>query len=221
MQVPHLMHNASPTMVLRMPSRSVSLGPFGNVVRENLARRRAELGLTAQAVSDRTAAAPRPLGRSAVSELERGARRVDVDDLVTLAVALETSPSELLTSPTAGEKVDLDQGELSLLPSQVRRWLADGGDVRTVAHPDDESEAELATVNAELSKLEKADNDRDVFIGVLYEKVEKATQTRQDLEQIQTMIREETKQRQKERRRRDILELRRLELQAGIRKERP
>lgn len=38
----------------------------------------------------------RPLAHTTVSEIERGARRVDVDDLVAIAAALEVLPVDLL-----------------------------------------------------------------------------------------------------------------------------
>ena len=52
-------------------------------------------------VSGRLAAAGRPMAHNTVSEIERGARRVDVDDLMALAAALDVSPIALLSdSPT-------------------------------------------------------------------------------------------------------------------------
>lgn len=209
---------ASSFTLSAMATRSVSVGLFGDVVRGNLSMRRAELGLTAQEVADRTSTAPRPLGRSAVSELERGARRVDVDDLVALAVALETSPSDLLTPAATGTEIDLGQNNITLLTGQIRRWLVEGGDVRAVAHPDDRLEAELAAINTELRKLDKVSVDRNVLISVLYDKIEQADNAGHDLDQLQTVIREETRQAQKDRRRRDTLELRRLQLQSTLKK---
>lgn len=41
-----------------------------------------------------------PISLSGLSKLETGARRVDVDDLVSLAVALGVTPSDLLTPLT-------------------------------------------------------------------------------------------------------------------------
>jgi len=38
----------------------------------------------------------RPLGHSAVDQIEKGTRRVDVDDLMALAAALGVSPITLL-----------------------------------------------------------------------------------------------------------------------------
>ena len=42
----------------------------------------------------------RPLAHTTVSEIERGARRVDVDDLVAIAAALEVLPADLGVTDT-------------------------------------------------------------------------------------------------------------------------
>jgi transcriptional regulator with XRE-family HTH domain len=52
-----------------------------------------------QELSERLAALGRPILPSGLSKIEQGTRRVDVDDLVALADALETVPSRLLRSP--------------------------------------------------------------------------------------------------------------------------
>ncbi|HWF68191.1 MAG TPA: helix-turn-helix transcriptional regulator [Mycobacterium sp.] len=44
----------------------------------------------------------RPLGHSAVDQIEKGTRRVDVDDLVALALALDVSPITLLMPDMPG-----------------------------------------------------------------------------------------------------------------------
>ena len=43
----------------------------------------------------------RPLAHSAVDQIEKGTRRVDVDDLIALAAALGVSPTTLLMPDTA------------------------------------------------------------------------------------------------------------------------
>jgi transcriptional regulator with XRE-family HTH domain len=55
--------------------------------------------LSLQAVSERLAELGRPILPSGLSKIEQGDRRVDVDDLVALAAALETVPSALLVEP--------------------------------------------------------------------------------------------------------------------------
>lgn len=196
-----------------MPPRKLELGPFANVLRANLSARRHELGLTAQEVADRTSHAMRPIGRSAVSEVERGARRVDVDDLVALAVALETSPIDLLTPLTTASEIRLGQDDLLLFPDQTYRWLREGGDIRAIVRPGDPLEAELVAVRSEISQLKEQETGRDVLIDVLHLKLEQQPLSDGAVDEIHQMLAEETKQRQKDRRRKEHLEMRRLKLQ--------
>ncbi|HZN80480.1 MAG TPA: helix-turn-helix transcriptional regulator [Mycobacterium sp.] len=79
-----------------MATRRVEIGPTGETVRANVARVRNRQGLTLRDVADRLAGIGRPMAHNTVSEIERGARRVDVDDLMALAVALGVSPVTLL-----------------------------------------------------------------------------------------------------------------------------
>lgn len=80
-----------------MATRRVELGESGQTVRDNIARVRREQRLTLRDVADRLAETNRPLAHNTISEIERGARRVDVDDLVAIAIALDVSPNTLLT----------------------------------------------------------------------------------------------------------------------------
>lgn len=182
-------------------------------MRANISARRRALGLTAQEVADRTRNATRALGRSAVSEVERGARRVDVDDLVALAVALETSPVDLLTPPMTAREIQLGQDKLLLFPDQTYRWLREGGDIRAITCPGDPLEAELVAIRTEISQLKEQESGRDVLIDVLHLKLEQQALSEGAVDEIHQMLAEETKQRQKDRRRKEQLEMRRLKLQ--------
>lgn len=54
----------------------------------------------------------RPLLPSAISKIENGQRRVDVDELMALAVALDCTPNRLLIGPEANdEQITLTPGE--------------------------------------------------------------------------------------------------------------
>lgn len=79
-----------------MATRRVELGTTGETVRANISRLRRDRGLTLRDLADRMAETGRPLAHNSISEIERGARRVDVDDLVALALALEVSPLAIL-----------------------------------------------------------------------------------------------------------------------------
>lgn len=94
----------SQCMIWIMPKRQVEIGPTGETVRTNVKRLRRRQELTLRDLSDRMERADRPMGHSTISEIERGARRVDADDLMALAVALEVSPATLLMPEIAGEE---------------------------------------------------------------------------------------------------------------------
>ncbi|MFI1237525.1 helix-turn-helix domain-containing protein [Nocardia salmonicida] len=84
-----------------MAKRRVEIGPTGTTVRENVARIRKRQGLTLQNVSDRLGELGKPLSPNAISEIERAARRVDVDDLMALSIALDVTPVALLMPEAA------------------------------------------------------------------------------------------------------------------------
>lgn len=65
-------------------------------VSANVARLRERDNLTLRALSRKLEIAGRPLGHTAIDQIEKGKRRVDVDDLLALAVAFGVSPVALL-----------------------------------------------------------------------------------------------------------------------------
>lgn len=114
-----------------MAKRRVQLGATGENVSRNVAavrRSQTENGpLTIRAMADRLSAAGVRTAHSAVSEIENGARRVDVDDLTALAAALGVSPLFLLL-PHAwheGDTVELTgAGEMPV--GDAWAWMRDG-----------------------------------------------------------------------------------------------
>jgi 8-oxo-dGTP pyrophosphatase MutT (NUDIX family) len=106
----------------------VPLGPVGGYVIENLAQLRAERRLTYRQLADRLEQLGRPIPTLGLSRIEKGNRRVDVDDLVALAVALDVSPATLLLPsdtgiPDGGDEVELT-GRLRLSGYAARQWMA-------------------------------------------------------------------------------------------------
>lgn len=80
-------------------SAATQAGPTSEHVRRNLARLRKARGLTTYQLAKLLSDAGRPIPQSGISRIESGSRRVDVDDLTSLAAALGVSPSALLLPP--------------------------------------------------------------------------------------------------------------------------
>jgi 8-oxo-dGTP pyrophosphatase MutT (NUDIX family)/transcriptional regulator with XRE-family HTH domain len=74
----------------------VPLGPVGGYVIANLLELRAERRLSYKDLSDRLSQLGRSIPTLGLSRIEKGNRRVDVDDLVALALALGVNPAALL-----------------------------------------------------------------------------------------------------------------------------
>jgi transcriptional regulator with XRE-family HTH domain len=81
-----------------MATRRVEIGLTGETVRANIKRLRR--GMTLRDLSDHMAKVVRPMAHNTISEIERGARRCDVDDLMALSEALGVSPLALLMPET-------------------------------------------------------------------------------------------------------------------------
>jgi len=79
----------------------IERGAITRYVVANVVRLRAEQRLSLAELSARLDAVGRPILPTGLHRLENGKRRIDTDDLVALAIALEVSPLTLLLPPTA------------------------------------------------------------------------------------------------------------------------
>jgi transcriptional regulator with XRE-family HTH domain len=79
-----------------MAAKPLELGPAGAHVGHAVARAREARGWDQQELTKRLTAAGRSMSQPIVSRIEAGGRRVDVDDLVALAVVLDVSVLALL-----------------------------------------------------------------------------------------------------------------------------
>ncbi|MFH8992771.1 TIR domain-containing protein [Streptomyces sp. NPDC017940] len=106
-----------------MESKVDALGPTGRRVAERLGEIRREQNLTQGQLSQRLTALGRPIAVAALSKIEKGSRRVDTDDLLALALALDVTPNELLLAATArrGEPVQLTPAK-SMETIEAWRW---------------------------------------------------------------------------------------------------
>ncbi|MGW2143199.1 helix-turn-helix domain-containing protein [Nonomuraea bangladeshensis] len=99
--------------------RTNEVGPTGAQVAENLRRIRDARGLSTTRLSKLLAEVGRPIQPTGITKIEKRERKVDVDDLVALALVLNVSPLALLLPPTDGDDA------VSLAPSMtVPAWLA-------------------------------------------------------------------------------------------------
>lgn len=77
------------------------LGNVGEITRKRVREERERQNLNLAALARRVTALGRPMSTLAVQRIEAGARRVDVDDLIALALALDIAPIALL-APAGG-----------------------------------------------------------------------------------------------------------------------
>lgn len=109
-----------------MGTNPVSRGATARTVAENVRRLREQRGLSLPGLSQLLGAIGRPILPSGISKIELGERRVDVDDLMALAVALRVTPSALLLPHTTRRDETYEITGASDVPAhQVWDW-ADG-----------------------------------------------------------------------------------------------
>lgn len=111
----------------RTPSRITD--PSGLTVAANVRRVREARGWSTYELAKKLKDGDRPISASALAKIERGERRVDVGDLMALAVALNVAPSGLLlpvgTDPL--EEVTVTGRRRSVVALKAWEW-ADGRD---------------------------------------------------------------------------------------------
>lgn len=124
----------SGTLVI-MARRAIEIGAAGRRVAENLARLRELRHLNYTDLSAQLRRLGRPLSAETLGKVERQERRIDADDLVALAVALDTTPNRLLLPGEADSEQEteltpevavpaLDAWLWALGESELPRWAA-------------------------------------------------------------------------------------------------
>ncbi|WP_157487932.1 helix-turn-helix domain-containing protein [Leifsonia sp. Root1293] len=88
--------------------RGNDIGPTGKTVAENVKRLRGELNLKQSELSERLSALGQPIPTASIGKLESGLRKVEVDDLMAIAVALNVSPLALLLPDTRSPEAKVD-----------------------------------------------------------------------------------------------------------------
>ncbi|WP_175496938.1 helix-turn-helix domain-containing protein [Actinopolyspora alba] len=103
--------------------KELQRGPTSDRVRRNIEALRSAQGLSLAELSRRLEAVGRPILGTGIHKIEQGVRRVDVDDLVALALALNVTPNRLLL-PVDGSRVELTS-EVEVEQRPAWNW-ADG-----------------------------------------------------------------------------------------------
>ncbi len=109
-----------------MGIRKVEKGPTSARAARNVRALREARGLSLAGLSQRLAEVGRPMIPNGLSKLENGERRLDVDDLMALSVALGVNPSRLLLPVDGSPDAQVEITETVSCPAW-RAWeWADG-----------------------------------------------------------------------------------------------
>lgn len=120
------------------PRRANDLGPVGGHVAANVLRLRKSLPMTTEQLAVKVSALGRPMRANTITKIEKEQRRVDVDDLVALSIALETRPDALLLPSTLVGDVQLSTERT--VPA-VAAWVWANGQVPLDLPKDDDGRA--------------------------------------------------------------------------------
>lgn len=127
------------------------LGPTGDHVRANVERLREARGLTKKDLADEAARQGRPIPPLGISRIEAGKRRVDADDLLALALALNVSPLALLLPPEGHSEWRTVQLTAEVEALVTDAWLWAVGSRALPAEPGDEPDQERQEAFEQLS----------------------------------------------------------------------
>lgn len=103
-----------PRTVGAMPTPD--LGPTGERTAKNFSDLREQSGASLRTMSAKLDVLGRPIPPASLMKIEKGTRRVDVDDLVALALALDVAPNRLLLAAETGGS------EIALTPAYAATW---------------------------------------------------------------------------------------------------
>jgi hypothetical protein len=107
----------------RRPRPAAQYGPTAAAVAKNVERLRKARNQTIYSLSGELAKVGRPITPSAIAKIEKQQRQVTVDDLVALAVVLNTSPISLLLPALWGDTPIALTSERQLMARTAWRWI--------------------------------------------------------------------------------------------------
>lgn len=111
-----------------MATNKIERGPASERVARNVKQLREERRLSLDDLAGRMAELGRPMLKSGLWKIEKGDRRVDVDDLVALAIALEVNPNRLLLVDHADTDDELELTDAFSVTSKSA-WAWASGDL--------------------------------------------------------------------------------------------
>ncbi|MEU7764347.1 helix-turn-helix transcriptional regulator [Nocardia sp. NPDC049190] len=117
-----------------MAEKRNPLGATGETVRGNVKAHRERLNLGFADLARRLDDLGRPIPVLGLSRIEKGERRIDADDLVSLAAALEISPLTLLMPDSADRTERVSTTAHSDTAEHIFQWLR--GDALPCAYDD-------------------------------------------------------------------------------------
>ncbi len=106
-----------------MGTNPVQRQATADTVSENVKRLREKRNLGLRGLAKKLGEVGRPLTHSAVDQIEKGTRRVDVDDLMALAAAFDVSPITLLMPASARNDLVEVTGRPPEQAEKVWDWL--------------------------------------------------------------------------------------------------
>ena len=106
-----------------MGTNAVQRDATAETVSANVKRLRTQQNLGLRGLSKKLGEVGRPLGHSAIDQIEKGTRRVDVDDLMALAVALDVSPITLLLPDNPEAEVTVPGEDDPVSAPRLWLWL--------------------------------------------------------------------------------------------------
>lgn len=119
------------------PRRANELGPAGGRLAENVKAIRERLPLTTEQLAERVTGLGRPMRANTITKIEKGQRRVDIDDAVALAIALRVNLTTLVLPYTTKGTAQLTE-TTTIGASEAWDW-ADGKRPLRVPADDDGS----------------------------------------------------------------------------------
>lgn len=121
----------------RGPRRANDVGPVGVRVAQNIEPLRDSRKLSQSELAQAVERLGRPMTRQIISKAEAAERRIDVDDLVALAIALDTTPNRLLLADDAGDEPMELTAELRVPALHAWQWATGERPLYELPAPDE------------------------------------------------------------------------------------